>query len=73
MRKRGDKHVTGRCNREGEEETMIWKMIDPKVFNPPLVGWIQTPIQIRFRGGQTQVRWIQGRVDSENITRYSQK
>ena len=44
---------------------------DPKVFNPPLVGWIQTPIQIRFRGGQTQVRWIQGRVDSENIARYS--
>ena len=24
---------------------------DPKVFNPPLVGWIQTPIQIRFCGG----------------------
>ena len=44
---------------------------DPKVYNPPLVGWIQTPIQIRFRGGQTQVRWIQGRVDSENIARYS--
>lgn len=36
------------------------------MFNPPLVGWIQTPIQIRFRGGQNQVRWIQGRVHSEN-------
>lgn len=44
---------------------------DPKVFNPPLVGWIQTPIQIRFCGGQEQVQWIQGRVDSENIARYS--
>lgn len=47
------------------------KKSDPKVFNPPLVGWIQTPIQIRFCGGQKQVRCIQGRVDSENIARYS--
>lgn len=46
---------------------------DPKVFNPPLVGWIQKPIQIKFCGGQRQVRWIQGTVDSEIITRYSQK
>lgn len=45
---------------------------DPKAFNPPIVGWIQTPIQIRFRGGQKQVQWIQGRVDSENIARYRQ-
>lgn len=41
------------------------------MFNPPIVGWIQTPIQIRFRGGQKQVQWIQGRVDSQDIARYS--
>ena len=45
---------------------------DPKVFNPPLVRWIQTPIEIRFCGGQSQVRCIQGRVDSKIIARYSQ-
>ena len=31
---------------------VFFQFPDPKVLNPPLVGWIQTPIQIRFCGGQ---------------------
>lgn len=36
--------------KEGGQETRC-EGSDPRMFNPVMVDWIQTPIQIRFCGG----------------------